>query len=83
MSIWHKLDENKIKKKRCLKIKNYEKKRIFKNLSEIGYFLNKNNKKNSDLIKTFQRLFRPSLINGEIDLECFLIAKNLIKTSVN
>ena len=83
LCIWHKLDENKIKKKRFLKIKNYEKKEFFKNLIEIGYFLNKNDKKNSDLIKTFQRRFRPSLVNGEIDLECFLIAKNLIKTSVN
>ena len=72
--------QTKLKKKRYLKIKDYEKKIFFENLIEIGYFLNKNKKNKSDLVKAFQRRFRPSLINGKLDLECFLIAKNLIKT---
>ena len=80
---WHNLNENKLKKNRNLKIKIFEEKIFFKNLIHIGYSKidnigNKNNQK-TNLIKTFQRKYRQNLINGKIDLECFLISKNLIK----
>ncbi len=53
-------------------------------LNKIGYFFNKNKINSiSFAIKAFQRRFRPKLINGEIDLECLEIAKNLVKSELN
>ena len=55
---------------------------FIKNLSEIGYPINKNAKLNkySKFVTTaFQRRFRQELINGIIDKECLLISKNLLK----
>jgi len=49
-------------------------------LKKVGYltkFKSKIDKNN--LIKAFQRRFRPELIDGKIDEECFLIAKTLSK----
>ena len=58
---------------------NFNEIKIFqKILKKIGY-RGVNQKK---LNKTFQRRFRPDLINGFIDQECFVIAKNLIKLGI-
>ena len=80
---WHNLNEKKIYKYRKLKISNFEVNNFFKYLFKIGYRkvkkLNlKENKKY--LLEAFQRRFRQGLINGKLDKECFLIAKNLIKS---
>ncbi len=80
---WHNLNQSKIKKKRYLKINDYEEKIFFNNLSNIGYFrLKRSENKNTkiNLIKAFQRKFRQNLINGKIDQECLLISKNLLKS---
>ena len=83
MCYWHNLNEKKIYKYRKLKISNFEVNVFFKCLFKIGYRkvkkLNlKENKKY--LLEAFQRRFRQGLINGKLDKECFLIAKNLIKS---
>ena len=76
LGLWHDLKEKKIKKFRKqtkgLKSEN----EFFKNLYKIGY--SRCDKK--FLVKAFQRRFRQDLINGEIDKECFLISKSLVKS---
>ena len=57
-----------------------DKKRFVKNLNKIGYcFSAKNKLFFIKTIKAFQRHFRKELINGILDQECFMIAKNLAK----
>ena len=80
IGIWHKIDSYK-----CIKLRgNYlgiESKVFFEKLKKIGYFVN-TSKKNElkKIINTFQRRFRPELVNGKIDRECFEIAKSLISS---
>ena len=74
LSIWHNIKQQELKslrKKKCNKIEKYK---FFKNLIKIGY-LGKNLVK---VTKAFQRRFRPEIIDGQIDQECFKISKKLI-----
>ncbi len=77
---WYKINKNILIKIRNNKISKYEEQEFFKYLHKIGYFI-KTNQKNSktNLVKSFQRHFRQSLINGKIDKECLIIAHNLSK----
>ena len=79
---WHNILKKKLLKARYQKISENEKKIFQKNLHQIGYVKNLNNK-NSNYLKTltnaFQRRFRQILINGKPDKECLIISKNLIK----
>ena len=80
LSVWHNLNEIKIKKFRNHKLKHKEVKVFFKNLYKIGY--RKSGKiakklEEINLVKAFQRKFRQSLVNGKVDKECYLISKNL------
>ena len=80
--IWHRLNEKQLQTHRLVNIKNYEKKIFLENLRRIGYpNVDKIRliKTKVALIKAFQRKFRQSIVNGKIDKECFLIAKNLTK----
>lgn len=80
--IWHRLNEKRLKKYRSIEIKDYEEKLFLDNLRIMGYpRINKNilKKNKMDLIKAFQRKFRQKFIDGKVDKECFLIAKNLVK----
>ena len=82
LSIWHKLDEKKIKTFRNINLKDNEIKKFFNNLDKIGYSRARGNKKKleqSSLIKAFQRKFRQDLVNGKADKECLIISKNLLK----
>ena len=79
---WHKLNEKKIIKYRNVKLNKSDEKKFLKNIYLIGYNRVKeldpiSNKK--VLYTAFQRRFRQSLINGNSDLECLLISKNLLK----
>ena len=79
---WHNLNEKKIKKQRNIKISAEEMRKFFKNLHKFGYMkIGSPNLKIKKilLVKAFQRRFRQSLINGNLDKECFLISKNLLK----
>ena len=74
LSIWHNIEKQELKnlrKKKCNKIEKYK---FCKNLIKIGY-LGKNLVK---VTKAFQRRFRPEIIDGQIDQECFKISKKLI-----
>ena len=80
ISIWHKINEKKLRKLRKKKISNFEKAQFFKFLYKIGYSPKiKGKLEKSKLIKSFQRRFRQKLINTLIDQECLLIAKTLSK----
>lgn len=83
---WHNLNENMLAKNRRLKINSFQKKIFIKNLFKIGYSkkISKDLKFSTEkylkiITKSFQRRFRPYLINGIIDEECLLISLNLVK----
>ena len=77
IGIWHNVNYKKLK---SLRNKNSE-----KNLSEFINYLKKmgykikysNLNELKKIINVFQMRFRPELINGKLDLECFNIAKSL------
>jgi len=78
---WHNLNKKKLQKLRNQKISKSEENAFLKNLNKIGYSKNlikKNNHFKKILTTAFQRRFRPKLVNGFIDKECFIISKNLI-----
>ena len=81
IGIWHRCDPILLKKNRNIKIsEKSDKIKFIKNLNRIGYCISVNNKslfrKN---LKAFQRRYRKELINGILDKECLIIAKNLSK----
>jgi N-acetylmuramoyl-L-alanine amidase len=83
LTIWHNLNEKKLKQNRLKKLNEIEDKIFLENLYTIGY--DKIKKLNADfnkkfLYKAFQRRFRPCLVNGKSDYECYLISKNLLKS---
>jgi len=84
IGIWHTLKSRELIKNRKIKISKIDKKIFFSNLFKIGYSkktpkgLNKD-RYLRDLTKNFQRRFRQELISSEIDQECLLISKNLLK----
>ena len=48
-------------------------------LKKIGYSVKYSNKiELKKIIKVFQMSFRPELVDGKLDLECYMIAKSLI-----
>jgi len=78
IGVWHNLNLRTCKKLRGKK-NNFEDKYFFKKLKKIGYFVNTSKKNELKMIvNSFQRRFRPELINGKIDKECFEIVKTLI-----
>ena len=80
---WHKLNQARIKKFRGQKLPYKDENNFIKNLYKIGYskIINKKiDNNNLFIVKAFQRKFRQDLISGEIDKECFLISKNLLKS---
>ena len=80
IAVWHKINFRKCIKFRSKNI-NFESKFFFKKLKKIGYFVN-TSKENElkKIVNSFQRRFRPELIDGKIDKECFEIAKSLISS---
>jgi len=80
IGIWHNLKKRNLIKFRKVKITNKFKLDFINELKKIGYCLN-NKKKGSfsKIVKAFQRHYRKELINGIIDKECLVIAKNISK----
>ena len=78
IGVWHKINF-----RRCIKLRGkhikIESRIFFEKLKKIGYLVN-TSKKNEikKIVNSFQRRFRPELVNGKIDQECFEIAKSLI-----
>ena len=84
IGIWHNLNSMKLKKFRRKKCNKKSSNKFTNNLLRIGYSSNNQNKISKSkyitfLIKSFQRRYRPELINGKIDHECLLISENLTK----
>ena len=84
IGLWHSLDKKLLKKYRLKKTDNLNKILFIRFLKKIGYYFKKNKiNSTSFAIQAFQRRFRPQLINGKIDHECYEIAKNLVKYRLN
>ena len=82
IGIWHNCKTKDLIKFRQVRISNKFKSEFINNLKKIGYCFN--NKKKTNLSKTveaFQRHYRKELINGIIDKECLIIAKNISKNT--
>ena len=78
ISIWHKIDEKKLRKYRRNKILTSEFSKFYKYLKKLGYFTKRLNiNKKLKLTKSFQRRYRQKLINGKVDRECLIIAEKL------
>ena len=78
IGIWHNLKESHLIKFRKIKIVNKSKAEFINKLKKIGYCFNLSRKGNlTKITKAFQRHYRKDLINGIIDKECLIIAKNI------
>ena len=78
IGVWHKINKKKCNSFRGNKID--LKMNIFlSKLRKFGYCTQHSNSKElKKIIKSFQRRFRPELIDGKLDKECFEIIKSLI-----
>ena len=77
VGIWHNLNLKKLKSLRKKKL-DLDLNTFIKYLKKIGYCIKHSNSKElKKIIKCFQMRFRPELVNGKIDSECFKIAKTL------
>ena len=77
IGIWHNLKIKDLKLTRG-KIVEFNLKKFTNYLNYIGYNIQKpNTYELKKIIRCFQMRFRPELINGKLDLECFKIAKSL------
>jgi len=81
IGIWHNHKPSLLKASRENFIfKKIDEKQFIKNLNNIGYCVHSKKKRFLNRIfKAFQRRYRQELINGILDKECLLIAKNLSK----
>ena len=80
IGIWHNCKPAILQKLRNVKVLEKDKFNFNRNISNIGYSIALG--KRIDFIKTikaFQRHYRKELINGILDKECLMIAKNLSK----
>ena len=76
---WPKKQFSKLETFRSHKIDFKLKEKFFKNLFKIGYHKTSNKKNSKDLkliTIAFQRKFRNQLIDGIVDLECYMISKS-------
>ena len=77
IGIWHKINSKKLKhlRRKIIKLNFIE---FLNILKKIGYDVNYSNKiQLKKIIKIFQMRYRPELVNGKLDLECYYIAKSL------
>ena len=80
IGIWHNCSTVILKKFRSVRISSQFKSEFINILKKIGYCFDNKKKGNfGKTIKSFQMHYRKELINGIIDKECLLIAKNILK----
>jgi len=80
IGIWHNCNLKYLRKLRRVKISKEQELEFIKNLIKIGYcFKNKRKSIFTKTVKAFQRHYRKDMINGIIDNECLIIAKNILK----
>ena len=81
LCLWSKLKSDNLLKLRNIHVLKKDYKLFFIYLKKIGYKISRklpSKKSEKFLIVAFQRKYRNALINGKVDHECLLIAKNLI-----
>ena len=77
IGLWHKVNFSNLKKLRGKKI-DLEINFFLTQLKKFGYFTKHSNSNElKKIIKSFQRRFRPELVNGKLDKECLEILKSL------
>ena len=77
IGIWHNIKNKKLKSIRKQKI-NLGFQHFINHLKKIGYHTEyQNSVEMRKIIKIFQMRFRPEIVDGKLDLECFEIAKSL------
>ena len=77
IGIWHTINNRKLKTYRG-KILKIQSKKFLNHLKKFGYSVDHNNYQELiKIIKIFQMRFRPELVDGKLDLECFQIIKSL------
>ena len=81
IGIWYNLPKN--LKFRDTEVLTKEKKIFYFYLKKIGYCIQKKSKHSKSVVRAFQRRYRPKIINGKIDKETLVIAKNLVKCGLN
>tara|TARA_B100000073_G_scaffold323049_1_gene304843 strand:+ start:787 stop:1338 length:552 start_codon:yes stop_codon:yes gene_type:complete len=84
IGLWHSISAHTLKKNRKIKLDKISKKIFYNNLVNIGYMTKKkenlkNRRLNNYIIKAFQRRFRPELVNGKADKECYIVSNNIVK----
>ena len=80
IGIWHTCKNSLLKKFRGIKIfTKKDKMKFVKNLKKIGYCFPSNKFSFNKTVKAFQRHYRKELIDGIIDKESLIIARNLSK----
>ena len=78
IGIWHNINSRKIKTFRG-KISESNLIKFINNLKKIGYRIEYSKSYQlKKLIKIFQMRFRPELVDGKLDIECYMIAKSLV-----
>ena len=78
IGVWHKLDPKECKRFRGKKF-NCKNKEFLSKFKKFGYFFDYSKKVEiKKVVKSFQRRFRPELIDGKLDRECLEIIKTLI-----
>ena len=78
IGFWHKINLKNLKKIRGIYI-DFKMNIFIKKLKKFGYYTEYSDSNNlKKLIKSFQRRFRPELVNGKLDKECLEIIKSLI-----
>ena len=78
IGLWHKINLDNSKKLREKNI-NLRMNFFLKQLKKFGYCIKfSNSNELRKIIKSFQRRFRPELVNGKLDKECLEIIKSLI-----
>ena len=83
IGVWHNSNYDLLKKMRKNKIFRKEDKiKFIKNLKRIGYCAVNKKTLFNKTVKAFQRHYRKQLINGILDKECLIIAKNLSKKTL-
>ena len=81
IGIWYNLPND--LKFRDTEVSTKEKKIFYLYLKKIGYSIQKKSKNSKSVVRAFQRRYRPKIINGKIDKETLVIAKNLVKCGLN
>ena len=77
IGIWHNVNNNKIKFSSNKRLE-FNLDKFKKYLYKIGYKIEySDHYQLRKLIKVFQMRFRPELVNGKLDFECYMIAKSL------